>query len=118
MLSIDTEAFDEYLKDNAKRNRQNDITNLSKAATYFDPLLDQDKELFNEADTILSLNDNGRLAEKNNALAIHDSIVQRTHARKPSLQQSISHKTKTTASISETSATSTKKKRGRAAKQQ
>ena len=100
MLSIDTKAFDEYLKDNAKRNRQND------------------KELFNEADTILSLNDNGRLAEKNNALAIHDSIVQRTHAKKPSLQQSISHKTKPTASISETSATSTKKKRGRPAKQQ
>ena len=31
MLSIDTKAFDEYLKDNAKRNRQNDITNLSKS---------------------------------------------------------------------------------------
>ena len=53
MISIDATAFDDYLKDNAKRNRQNDITNLSKAGTSFDSLTDQ--ELFHDANTILFL---------------------------------------------------------------
>jgi hypothetical protein len=68
MISIDATAFDDYLKDNAKRNRQNDIANLSKTGTSFDPLTDQ--ELFHDANAILSFantsstnNTKARLAE-------------------------------------------------------
>lgn len=44
MISTDTTAFNDYLEENVKLNRQNDITNLSKAATYFEPLLDQEPD--------------------------------------------------------------------------
>jgi hypothetical protein len=44
MISTDTTAFNDYLEENVKLNRQNDITNLLKPGTYFDPLLDQEPD--------------------------------------------------------------------------
>jgi hypothetical protein len=52
MISIDATAFDDYIEYNAKRNRQNDITNRSKAGTSFDST---GQELFHDSNTILSL---------------------------------------------------------------
>jgi hypothetical protein len=121
MISIDATAFDGYLKDNAKRNRQSDIANLSRAGTYFDPLPDQDKELFNDADAILSISRKQRgrpkskditLAEKSNAgnalVVSHGTITDYN-----SKSVSSSDSTHLTSRTSESSTANTKKKRGR-----
>jgi hypothetical protein len=73
MTSTDITAFDEYLEENHKRNREQNNYNISKAGLYFDPLTDQEPDTNTLTD---------RLAEKVNVLDRKNSI-DRTHTKKP-----------------------------------
>ena len=64
LTSEDLAALYNYLEENKQRNRINDINNMSKAGTHFDPLTDQEP---NTSGTILD----NRLAEERPLVVRH-----------------------------------------------
>ena len=108
MISPDTTtAFTEYLEWNAKLNRENN-NNLSRVATYWDPLVDR------ETPGRMPKPDPGRLAEKQenaNTLVTHTFTVY--HAKPKPLRSSQKAKASPSESSAANSTTKDKKKRRR-----